>query len=341
MSAERVKTILVTGGAGFIGSNFIRQIIDEKVNIINLDKLTYAGNLSNLKDIENKSNYKFIQGDICSKDLVSFILKEYKVDYLINFAAESHVDRSILDSSPFYNTNVLGTLNLMDCARENAIERYLKVSTDEVYGSLGKDGKFKETTPVSPNSPYSASKTAADQAVLAYNHTFDFPAVITRCSNNYGAFQFPEKLIPLVINNAISNKTIPVYGTGENIRDWIHVEDHCRGIYSVLMNGKEGEVYNIGGESEVTNIDLVKMILGFLGKPESLIKFVKDRPGHDMRYAIDITKINSELNWTPEYNFKDGLEKTIQWYLDNTDWLENIISGDYKDYYKQQYSIDK
>ncbi len=341
MSTERVKTILVTGGAGFIGSNFIRQIIDENVNIINLDKLTYAGNLSNLKDIENKSNYKFIQGDICSQDLVSFILKEYKIDYLINFAAESHVDRSILDSSPFYSTNVLGTLNLMDCARENGIERYLQVSTDEVYGSLGKEGKFKETTPVSPNSPYSASKTAADQAVLAYNHTFDFPAVITRCSNNYGAFQFPEKLIPLVINNAISSKSIPVYGTGENIRDWIHVEDHCRGIYSVLMNGKVGEVYNIGGESEVTNIELVKMILEFLGKPESLIQFVKDRPGHDMRYAIDITKISSELNWTPEYNFKDGLEKTIQWYLDNTDWLENIISGDYKDYYKQQYSIDK
>ncbi len=332
-----MKTILVTGGAGFIGSNFIRQNLDKNLNIINLDKLTYAGNLNNLKDIENCSNYKFVQGDICSKDLVSFILKEYKVDYIINFAAESHVDRSILDSTPFYSTNVIGTLNLMDCAREYGIEKYLQVSTDEVYGSLGKEGKFTEETPVSPNSPYSASKTAADQAVIAYNHTFGFPALITRCSNNYGAYQFPEKLIPLVINNAISDKDIPVYGTGENVRDWIHVEDHCKGIYTVLMNGKLGEVYNIGGESEVANIDLVKMILEYLNKPQSLIKYVKDRPGHDLRYAIDIAKISSELNWKPDYNFEEGLKSTINWYLENKDWLKEIISGDYKDYYKQQY----
>lgn len=333
-----MKTILITGGAGFIGSNFIRTIIDKDFNIINLDKLTYAGNLNNLKDIEERSNYKFVHGDICNKELVSFLLNEYKVDYIVNFAAESHVDRSILDSSPFYVTNVLGTLNLMDCARDYGIKKYLQVSTDEVYGSLGKQGKFLETTPLSPNSPYSASKAAADQAVLAYNHTYKFPTLITRCSNNYGAYQFPEKLIPLVISNALAEKDIPVYGTGENVRDWIHVEDHCRGIYSVLMNGTCGEVYNIGGESEVANIDLVKIILNTLDKPQSLIKFVKDRPGHDLRYAIDISKISKELDWKPDYDFKAGLENTIKWYLENKNWLDNIISGEYKEYYKQQYS---
>ncbi len=334
-----MKTILVTGGAGFIGSNFIRFIIDKDFRIINLDKLTYAGNLSNLSDIQGKSNYKFICGDICNKDLVSFVLNEYKVDYIVNFAAESHVDRSILDSSPFYQTNLFGTLNLMDCARENGkIEKYLQISTDEVYGSLTMEGKFTETTPISPNSPYSASKAAADQAVMAYHHTFNFPVLITRCSNNYGPYQFPEKLIPLVINNALVDKTIPVYGTGENIRDWIFVEDHCRGIYSVLLNGNIGEVYNIGGESEVTNIDLVRLILKGLNKPESLITFVKDRPGHDLRYAIDINKINRELKWSPVVEFQNGLERTIAWYLDNQTWLEQIISGDYKEYYKQQYS---
>ncbi len=333
-----MKTILVTGGAGFIGSNFIRYIIDKNVNVINLDKLTYAGNLNNLKDIEESANYKFIQGDICSKDLVSFILKEYKVDYIVNFAAESHVDRSIIDSTPFYQTNVIGTLNLMDCTRKAGIEKFLQVSTDEVYGSLGTVGKFKEETPLAPNSPYSASKAAADQAVIAYNHTFGFPALITRCSNNYGPYQFPEKLIPLVISNALANKSIPVYGTGENVRDWIYVEDHCRGIYSVLMNGNLGEVYNIGGESEVANIDLVKNILQILKKSDSLISFVQDRPGHDLRYAIDIGKVNRELNWSPGYQFEDGLEKTINWYLTNQDWLNSIINGEYKDYYKQQYS---
>ncbi len=333
-----MKTILVTGGAGFIGSNFIKYIIDKDVNIINLDKLTYAGNLSNLKDIEESTNYKFIQGDICSKDLVSFILQEYNIDYIVNFAAESHVDRSILDSTPFYQTNVIGTLNLMDCARNAGIERFLQVSTDEVYGSLGTEGKFNEETPLAPNSPYSASKAAADQAVIAYNHTFGLPAIITRCSNNYGPYQFPEKLIPLVISNALADKSIPVYGTGENVRDWIYVEDHCIGIYSALMNGSLGEVYNIGGESEVSNIDLVKNILQLLEKSDSLISFVKDRPGHDLRYAIDISKVNNELNWSPNHQFKDGLEKTINWYLTNSDWLLSIINGDYKDYYKQQYS---
>lgn len=329
--------ILVTGGAGFIGSNFVRYMLNryDDYEIINLDALTYCGNLENLSGIEDNSNYSFIKGDIVNKELISEIT--VNMDYIINFAAESHVDRSIEDPGIFIKSNILGTQVLLDAAKENNVKKYLQVSTDEVYGSLDKTGYFTESTPLAPNSPYSASKASADLMVRAYNKTFDLPVNITRCSNNYGPYQFPEKLIPLMISNALENKPLPVYGDGMNVRDWLHVHDHCTAIDLVLHNGKLGEIYNIGGNNEKANIEIVKLILNYLGKDESLIKFVKDRPGHDRRYAIDSSKMQDELGWKPEYTFETGIAETIQWYLDNEEWWKRIKSGKYMEYYKKMY----
>jgi dTDP-glucose 4,6-dehydratase len=331
--------LLVTGGAGFIGSNFVRYMVNKypEYTIVNLDLLTYAGNLENLKDIENKPNYKFVRGDIADRDFIQGLFQEEKFDYVINFAAESHVDRSITDPGIFVQTNIQGTLALLDAAKSFEVKKYLQVSTDEVYGTLGETGYFTEETPLAANSPYSASKAGADLLVRAYHETFGLPTNITRCSNNYGPFHFPEKLIPLMIINALNDKELPVYGDGLNVRDWLHVEDHCQAIDLVLHKGRVGEVYNVGGNNERTNIDIVKTILKQLGKPESLIKFVQDRPGHDRRYAIDATKLRTELGWSPKYNFDTGIEQTINWYLNNKEWWENIISGDYQDYFKSQY----
>jgi dTDP-glucose 4,6-dehydratase len=331
--------LLVTGGAGFIGSNFVRYMVNKypEYSIVNLDLLTYAGNLENLKDIENKPNYKFVRGDIADRDFIQGLFQEEKFDYVINFAAESHVDRSITDPGIFVQTNIQGTLALLDAAKSFEVKKYLQVSTDEVYGTLGETGYFTEETPLAANSPYSASKAGADLLVRAYNETFGLPTNITRCSNNYGPFHFPEKLIPLMIINALNDKELPIYGDGLNVRDWLHVEDHCQAIDLVLHKGRVGEVYNVGGNNERTNIDIVKTILKQLGKPESLIKFVQDRPGHDRRYAIDATKLRTELGWSPKYNFDTGIEQTINWYLNNKEWWENIISGDYQDYFKSQY----
>lgn len=331
--------LLVTGGAGFIGSNFVRYIVNKypDYQIVNLDLLTYAGNLENLKDIENKPNYKFVRGDIADRDFIQGLFQEEKFEYVLNFAAESHVDRSITDPGIFVQTNIQGTLALLDAAKTFGVKKYLQVSTDEVYGTLGETGYFTEETPLAPNSPYSSSKAGADLLVRAYHETFGLPVNITRCSNNYGPFHFPEKLIPLMIINALNDKELPVYGDGLNIRDWLHVEDHCQAIDLVLHNGRIGEVYNVGGNNERTNIDIVKTILKHLGKPESLIKFVKDRPGHDRRYAIDATKLRTELGWSPKYNFDTGIEQTINWYLNNKEWWENIISGEYQEYFKSQY----
>lgn len=329
--------ILITGGAGFIGSNFVKYMIDKypDYEIVNLDALTYCGNLENLKSIEFKDNYSFIKGDIRDKDLVSDIVKD--CDYVINFAAESHVDRSIEDPEIFIKSNVLGTQVLLNASKKANIKKYLQISTDEVYGSLGSEGYFTEKTPLQPNSPYSASKASADLIVRAYHNTFGMPVNITRCSNNYGPYQFPEKLIPLMISNALEDKPLPVYGDGKNIRDWLHVYDHCSAIDLVLHEGKIGEVYNIGGNNEKQNIDIVKLILEDLGKDESLIKFVDDRLGHDRRYAIDSTKIQEELGWMPKYTFEVGIKETIQWYLDNQDWIEQVKSGEYQKYYKKMY----
>jgi dTDP-glucose 4,6-dehydratase len=334
-----MKNILVTGGAGFIGSNFINHILQNRDDyfIVNLDKLTYAGNLENLKQSENNPNYVFVKGDIQNYELVNYLFEKYKIKYVINFAAESHVDRSILGAEIFYRTNVIGTNVLLEIARKYEVEKFLQVSTDEVYGSLGPTGLFTEKTPLSPNSPYSSSKAAADLMVQAYNHTYGMPTLITRCSNNYGPYQFPEKLIPLMIINSINNKKLPVYGDGMNIRDWIYVIDHNRAIELVLENGKDGEVYNIGASNEMKNIDIVKLILKYLNKSEDLIEFVKDRPGHDRRYAIDSTKIQNELSWKPLYSFDEAIKFTIDWYLENRSWWERIISGDYIKYYNEQY----
>ncbi|MGF7399131.1 dTDP-glucose 4,6-dehydratase [Thermoanaerobacterium thermosaccharolyticum] len=330
--------VLVTGGAGFIGSNFIKYMLEKHKDykIINLDKLTYAGNLENLKDVENNANYTFVKGDITDRKIVEKIFSD-GIDYVVNFAAESHVDRSIEDPGIFLKTNVLGTQVLLDAAKKYGVQKYLQVSTDEVYGSLGETGYFTEQTSLSPNSPYSASKASADLLVRAYHHTFGLPVNITRCSNNYGPYQFPEKLIPLMIINALHGKELPVYGDGLNVRDWLYVEDHCRAIDLVLHKGKIGEVYNVGGNNEKANIEIVRLILKELGKSESLIKYVKDRPGHDRRYAIDSTKIQKELGWKPIYNFDEGMKKTIRWYLDNEEWWNKIISGEYKDYYEKMY----
>ena len=329
--------ILVTGGAGFIGSNFIRYMVDKypDYDFVNLDLLTYCGNLENLEGIEDKNNYTFIKGDIGDSELVDSIVKD--VNYIVHFAAESHVDRSIEDPQIFIKSNILGTQVLLDAAKKYDIKKYLQVSTDEVYGTLGKTGYFTEETPLQPNSPYSASKAGADLMVRAYHETFGLPINITRCSNNYGPYQFPEKLIPLMISNALEDKSLPIYGDGMNIRDWLHVYDHCTAIDLVLHKGEIGEVYNVGGHNEKPNIDIVKLILSSLDKPESLIKYVDDRLGHDKRYAIDSSKIQEKLGWKPKYTFETGIVETIQWYLDNLDWMEKVKSGQYQEYYEKMY----
>jgi len=336
-----MKNVLVTGGAGFIGSNFINYILDEKAdyNIINLDKLTYAGNLENLVFSESKKNYHFIKGDITNAELVTYLFQKFDIKYVINFAAESHVDRSILGSEVFFRSNVLGTNVLLEASRKFEVEKFLQISTDEVYGSLDSEGLFTEETPLHPNSPYSVSKASADMMALSFHHTYGLPVVITRCSNNYGPYQFPEKLIPLMIINTLNNKKLPVYGDGMNVRDWIYVIDHNRAVEAVFENGKDGEVYNIGARTEMPNIEIVKLILKELGKSEDMIEYVKDRPGHDRRYAIDSTKIEGELGWNPKFNFEAAVSQTTEWYLDNKQWWEKIISGEYQNYYQTQYGL--
>lgn len=334
-----MKNVLVTGGAGFIGSNFINHILKERDDyfIINLDKLTYAGNLENLVESENHKNYRFVKGDICNAELVNYLFEKHKIKHVINFAAESHVDRSILGSSIFYQTNVIGTNVLLETSRRNEVEKFLQVSTDEVYGSLGAEGLFTEATPLSPNSPYSSSKAGTDMMALAFYHTYGMPIVLTRCSNNYGPFQFPEKLIPLMILNSLNEKKLPVYGDGMNVRDWIYVIDHNRAIDLVFEKGRTGEVYNIGASNEMPNIKIIQLILQHLKKSDSLIEYVKDRLGHDKRYAIDSTKIQTELGWKPKFTFEEAIQFTIDWYLKNEQWWKRIISGDYLKYYEQQY----
>jgi dTDP-glucose 4,6-dehydratase len=330
--------ILVTGGAGFIGSNFIRYLLNHHpaYTIINIDKLTYAGNLDNLKDVEGNHRYFFVRGDIADSECVTKIIDD-GVDAIVNFAAESHVDRSIEDAGIFLKTNVLGTQVLLEAGRRKGIKRFIQVSTDEVYGSLGPEGSFTEDSPLKPNSPYAASKTAADLLVRAYHKTFGFPGIITRCSNNYGPYQFPEKLIPLFITNALAQEPLPLYGDGLNIRDWIQVEDHCRAIDLILHQGAIGEIYNIGGGAEKTNLELTRIILKKLNQPETLIRYVKDRPGHDRRYAIDPGKLKRELGWKPLYTFERGIEETIRWYGENRWWWEKIKSGEYREYYQRMY----
>ncbi|MCY7485304.1 dTDP-glucose 4,6-dehydratase [Paenibacillus alvei] len=330
--------LLVTGGAGFIGSNFIIYMLNKysDYQIINIDALTYAGNLENLNHIQNNPNYRFVKADITDSNVMEQLFKQ-EIDVVINFAAESHVDRSILEPEIFVKTNVLGTQVLLDAAQKYGVTKFIQISTDEVYGTLGETGLFTEATPLTPNSPYSASKAGADFLVRAYHETFGLPVNITRCSNNYGPFQFPEKLIPLIIANALNDKHLPVYGDGLNIRDWLYVEDHCSAIDLVIHKGRNGEVYNIGGNNERTNIHIVKTILDQLGKPKSLIKFVDDRLGHDRRYGIDATKITTELGWKPKHTFETGINETIDWYLNNRTWWERIQSGAYKGYYNHQY----
>lgn len=350
-----MKTYLVTGGAGFIGSNFIHYMFKkhEDIHIINLDKLTYAGNLENLKNIEKNPNYTFVKGDICDKSLVEGLFQKYYIDYVVNFAAESHVDRSIREPEVFAMTNVVGTVTLLNAAKtawetENGFKegkKYLQVSTDEVYGSLGKEGYFMETTPLDPHSPYSSSKASADFMVKAFYDTYKMPLNITRCSNNYGPYQFPEKLIPLMINNCLSKRELPVYGDGLNIRDWLYVEDHCKAIDMVLEKGRTGQVYNVGGHNERNNLYIIKTIISYVhdnvdsSVDESLIKYVEDRKGHDRRYGIDPEKIKNELGWSPETSFEIGIVKTIKWYFDNKSWMDNLTSGAYEEYYKKYYKI--
>lgn len=342
------STVLVTGGAGFIGSNFVRLVLNEypEYKIINLDALTYAGNLKNLEDIKDNPRYKFIKGDICDSTLVEEIFTEYKPNIVINFAAESHVDRSIDNPKVFLETNIMGTHTLLEAAKKywnlstlnpQLSTRFIQVSTDEVYGELGEEGYFTEETPLAPNSPYSSSKASADMLAKSYFRTYGLPVVITRCSNNYGPYQFPEKLIPLMISNVVEGKELPVYGNGLNVRDWIYVEDHCRGILAAMTRGKLGEVYNFGSNNEKKNIEIVKLILSVLDKPESLIKFVKDRLGHDKRYAIDAAKATNELGWQPLTDFEKGIRLTIQWYIDNKEWWQEIKSGEYSKYYSKMY----
>lgn len=346
------ENILVTGGAGFIGSEVIRQLVRQpNIHVVNFDKLTYAGNLENLKSIQNLPNYTFEKGDICDESLLSEVFRNYKISKVIHLAAESHVDRSITDPLLFVRTNLIGTANLLNAAKtfwagDFEDKLFFHVSTDEVYGSLamGKD-LFKETTPYDPRSPYSASKAGSDHLVRSFYHTYGFPIVISNCSNNYGPFQFPEKLVPLCINNILNKKPLPIYGKGENVRDWLYVGDHAGAILTILNNGQIGETYNIGGHNEWSNLDLVKVICSTMdeklnrskGESEKLITFVKDRAGHDLRYAIDSSKIQNKLGWTPKFQFEEGIKKTIDWYLSETAWLNNIISGDYKTYYKNQY----
>ena len=330
---------LITGGAGFIGSNFVKYFLKHYPDcfLVNLDKLTYSGNLENLKEIEDCSNYTFIKGSIGNTELLDFIFSKYAIEHVINFAAESHVDRSILGPEIFVETNVMGTHALLAISHKYKIKRFVQISTDEVYGHLGDTGYFTEETPLSPRSPYSASKASADMFCRAYFETFGLPVLITRCSNNYGPYQFPEKLIPLMIHNASKGKKLPVYGDGTNVRDWIHVLDHCKGIDTVLHKGRPGQVYNIGGNDERQNIEVVRLIIKTLGKSNDLIEFVKDRPGHDKRYALDVSKIKKELGWKPERNFEEGLKETIDWYMNNPQWVERCISGEYQNYYKQNY----
>lgn len=330
--------LLVTGGAGFIGSNFIRYILTRQPawEIINVDKLTYAGNLENLSGVEKRSNYSFFRGDIADYYFMEPLFRK-GIDVVINFAAESHVDRSIQDAGPFMKTNITGTHVLLELAHRHGISKFVQVSTDEVYGSLGAEGKFSEVSPLCPNSPYSASKAAADLLCRSYFKTYNLPAIVARCSNNFGPYQFPEKFIPLIITNTVENKTIPVYGDGLNVRDWIFVEDHCRALEMVVQKGQAGEVYNIGADNEFSNMELVKKILQVLNKPDTLIKFVQDRPGHDRRYAINSGKIKQSLGWEPIYSFDEALRRTISWYLENPDWWKRIKSGAYQEYYHKWY----
>ena len=335
--------ILVTGGAGFIGANFVYYMLSKHVDykIVCVDALTYAGNLETLEKALENPNFKFVKGDITDRELIFDLFENEKFDIVVNFAAESHVDRSIEDPGVFLKTNILGTQTLMDASRKFGVKRYHQVSTDEVYGDLPLDRPdmfFTEETPIHTSSPYSASKASADLLVQAYYRTFGLPVTISRCSNNYGPYHFPEKLIPLMIANALNDKALPVYGEGLNVRDWLYVEDHCKAIDMIIHDGKVGEVYNIGGHNEKTNIYIVKKILELLGKPESLITFVTDRKGHDLRYAIDPTKIKNELGWEPDTMFDDGIVKTVNWYLENRDWWENIVSGEYQNYYDKMYS---
>lgn len=310
-----MKNLLITGGYGFIGSNFIKQYINEDINIFNVDCLTYAANLNNLPNFDTKYNYDFFKGNIQDKEFIENIVKNYQIDAIINFAAESHVDRSIQDSTPFIDTNIKGTTNLLDIANKYKIKKFIQISTDEVYGSLSKYGKFTENSKIKPNSPYSASKASADLIALSYYHTHNLNVSITRCSNNYGPNQHPEKLIPLIILNALENKNLPVYGNGMNIRDWIHVSDHCSAIWKVLFNGEKGEIYNVGANNEKTNLQIINNILEILNKPKSLITFINDRLGHDFRYAINNNKISKQLNWSPQINFLSGLKNTVEWYF--------------------------
>ncbi|MCF8234508.1 MAG: dTDP-glucose 4,6-dehydratase [Bacteroidales bacterium] len=350
------KTICITGGAGFIGSHVIRHFVNKypAYHIVNLDKLTYAGNLENLKDVEGKANYEFVKGDIVDGDFIIRLFEDYKFDGLIHLAAESHVDRSIANPNEFIYANIVGTTNLLNAARhiwkENTEgKRFYHVSTDEVYGSLGETGYFTESTPYDPKSPYSASKASSDHLVRAYNHTFGLPMVISNCSNNYGPNQFPEKLIPLFINNIQNNKPLPVYGKGENVRDWLWVEDHAEAIDLIYHKGSDGETYNIGGHNEWKNIDLIRLLCKIMdhklnreaGASEKLITYVKDRAGHDLRYAIDSTKLQRELGWKPSLQFEEGLDKTVDWYLQNTEWLKNVTSGEYLKYYEEMYGDDR
>ena len=338
-----MRKILVTGGAGFIGSNFVRMVLSKypECFIANLDKLTYAGNLENLTGFLDHPNHKFIKGDICNGPLIEKVIDKHQIDTIINFAAESHVDRSITEPKVFLETNITGTLTLLEAARDKKLERFIQISTDEVYGELGPEGKFSEKTPLSPNSPYSSSKAAADHLVKAFGHTWGVKYNITRCSNNYGPYQFPEKLIPLMINNALADKELPVYGDGLYVRDWIYVYDHCTAIWQVLQKAPPGEIYNIGGCNEKTNMEVIDVILKRLIPmgigTKSLIKHVTDRPGHDRRYAIDASKIKQKLNWQPSVDFEEGINKTMDWYLQNQDWLSNVVSGDYKKYYESMY----
>lgn len=346
------RVVLVTGGAGFIGSNYLlRQVpLYPQTEWVNLDALTYAGNLANLADIEGASNHRFVRGDIADRDTVMSLFEEHGFDTVVHFAAESHVDRSILDPLAFVRANALGTATLLDAARRSWSDRddcrFHHVSTDEVFGSLGPEGRFNETTAYDPRSPYSASKAAGDHLVRAYAHTYGLPVVISNCSNNYGPYQFPEKLIPLVIQNAVEGKSIPVYGSGENVRDWIYVVDHCSALDLILRRGRRGETYLVGGEAERSNIEIVRMLVSFVdealgrerGTSERLIGFVKDRPGHDFRYAIDCSRVKSEIGWSPEHTLEDGLKATVAWYLSHRDWVEGVLDQSYRDYYRTQYS---
>ena len=334
--------ILVTGGAGFIGGNFVHHMVNKYPNdeIVNLDLLTYAGNLETLKPVEDKPNYKFVKGDIADEAFIMDLFEKEQFDMVVNFAAESHVDRSITDPGIFVTTNVMGTRVLLDASKKYGVKRYHQVSTDEVYGDLPLDRPdlfFTEDTPLHTSSPYSSSKASAALFVLAYYRTYGLPVTISRCSNNYGPYHFPEKLIPLIISRALADEELPVYGKGENVRDWLHVSDHCEAIDLILHKGKPGEVYNVGGHNERTNLEVVQTILKALDKPESLIKFVTDRPGHDMRYAIDPAKIETELGWKPKYTFDTGIRQTIEWYLNNKEWWQNILSGEYANYFENQY----